>query len=247
VQLRESVRNLAKRVERGSLDLPDPLAREPEVRGNALQRLGHTAAETEATTQDLTLPPVQATQQPAGERTLLEQRSAHRAPPGALITATSVRGVRSMAGPTGGSAPEGSDSSAPALKTGLRVLVAEDNLTNQIIVEHLLQKLGCQVVVAATGVEALDRLSEDRFDLVLMDCQMPELDGYEATRRLRASAGENRDVPVIALTANAVAGDRERCLAAGMNDHLTKPIGLAELQAGLERWSRDLDESETTG
>jgi len=122
-----------------------------------------------------------------------------------------------------------------ALPAGLRVLVAEDNPTNQIIAQHMLEKLGCQVVVAADGIEALAQLTESAFDVVLMDCQMPALNGYEATRQLRQLPIENASIAVIALTASAVAGDREKCLEAGMDDYLTKPISMGELRAGLAR------------
>ncbi len=169
----------------------------------------------------------------------LSQRAAHRTGPHALLTEASVRSIASESRSVGESEHRVVEEPADevGLKPGLRVLVAEDNPTNQLIVQHMLELLGANVEVAATGVEALRHLSEAEFDLVLMDCQMPQLDGYETTRRLRAGAGENRDIPVIALTASAIAGDRERCLESGMDDHLTKPIGMAELQAGIERWA----------
>ena len=130
-------------------------------------------------------------------------------------------------------------SSAPAvaavLKPGIRILVADDNAVNQKVATHLLKKLGAEVHVVGNGIEALDALRTREFDLVLMDCQMPEMDGYEATRQLRASNGahKNRNIPVIALTANALAMDREKCIAAGMNDYLTKPIDRARLEQAL--------------
>ena len=119
---------------------------------------------------------------------------------------------------------------APAL-LGLRVLLAEDHLVNQMLAARLLQGMGARVQVTGDGLEALSALREADFDVVLMDCQMPQMDGYEATRQLRSPAGRVRNprIPVIALTAHALAADREKCLAAGMNDYLTKPINPALL------------------
>ena len=120
----------------------------------------------------------------------------------------------------------------------LAVLLVEDNLINQQLALRLLEKLGHHVTIAGDGVEALKALHERPFDLVLMDCQMPEMDGYEATRRIRSGQTKalNPNIPVIALTANAMKGDREIALAAGMNDYLTKPLKSAELRSMLYRW-----------
>ena len=121
----------------------------------------------------------------------------------------------------------------------LRVLLAEDNLVNQIVASGLLRKLGCTVTVVGNGDLALIAAQAGGFDLVLMDCQMPGLDGYDATRALRAheAAQALPRVPVIALTANALDGDRQRCLAAGMDDYLSKPIDPDVLIACLRRWA----------
>lgn len=126
----------------------------------------------------------------------------------------------------------------PSPQLGLRVLLVEDNSVNLAVAQRLLQVLGCSVVTANDGEQALQRLDTQRFDLVLMDCQMPVLDGYQATRRWRARETENGAVrlPVVAMTANAMAGDRERCLQAGMDDYLSKPVNRASLQACLQRW-----------
>jgi CheY-like chemotaxis protein len=120
---------------------------------------------------------------------------------------------------------------------GARVLLAEDNVVNQMLARRLLERLGATVTIADTGMAAIERLSISAFNVVLMDCQMPELDGYEATRRIRkGAAGEAaRTVPIIALTANALSGDRERCLESGMDDYLAKPINPDELRKKLER------------
>ncbi|WP_313739419.1 response regulator [Pseudomonas sp.] len=118
---------------------------------------------------------------------------------------------------------------------GARILLVEDNPVNQLVAKGMLIKLGCQVQVAANGVEALECLHNQPFDLVLMDCNMPMMDGYEATRRIRQLAGRS-ELPVVALTANAMPEERERCRAAGMNDYLAKPFRREQLQALIERW-----------
>ena len=119
----------------------------------------------------------------------------------------------------------------------LSFLVAEDNVVNQMIIEAMLRQLGHKVAVAANGRRALEALARDHFDVVLMDCNMPELDGLEATRQLRAGAAGVRDVhvTVIALTANAMDGDREACLAAGMDDFLSKPVSIQTLRQAIDR------------
>ncbi|WP_306606322.1 ATP-binding protein [Azonexus sp.] len=129
--------------------------------------------------------------------------------------------------------------SALTLPEGTQVLLVEDNLVNQKVAAALLNKLGCVHVIADNGAEALRLLGEQQFDVVLMDCQMPVMDGFEATRRLRAGqAGDAmRTVPVIAMTANAMQGDREECLACGMDDYLAKPVNNATLKAALARWT----------
>jgi len=131
--------------------------------------------------------------------------------------------------------------SAPSPQLGLRVLLVEDNSVNLAVAQRLLQVLGCSVVTATDGQQALQCLHTQRVDLVLMDCQMPVLDGYQATRRWRAheaDTGAPRQ-PIVAMTANAMAGDRERCLQAGMDDYLSKPVNRASLQACLQRWQGD--------
>jgi PAS domain S-box-containing protein len=134
-------------------------------------------------------------------------------------------------------APVAAAATATQIFSSLKVLLAEDNIVNQKLAVRLLQQLGAEVRVAANGLEALAALREADFDVVLMDCQMPELDGYEATRQLRTvQAGvRNPGIPVIALTAHALATDRAKCLAAGMNDYLTKPIDPTRLQQALTK------------
>ncbi|WP_335945350.1 response regulator [Pseudomonas sp. G166] len=116
-----------------------------------------------------------------------------------------------------------------------RVLLVEDNPVNQLVAKGMLVKLGCEVSVASHGVEALDQLEQRVFDLVLMDCNMPVMDGYEASRQIRRS-GRWSDLPIVALTANAMPEERERCRVAGMNDYLSKPFRREELAALLDQW-----------
>jgi PAS domain S-box-containing protein len=139
---------------------------------------------------------------------------------------------------TGGPRTQRADIAPAALAlSGMRILLAEDNPVNQKLATRLLQKLGAEVQVAVNGIEALQALRQSSFDAVLMDCQMPQMDGYEATRRIRgADAGvKNPHIPVIAVTAHAQAADRTKCLEAGMNDYLTKPINPAHLQQALTK------------
>jgi len=119
-----------------------------------------------------------------------------------------------------------------------RILLAEDNATNRDLALRLLERQGHQVEVATNGLEALECLSRRTFDLVLMDCQMPEMDGFQAVQaiRSRAVAGIDPDIPVIAMTAGALHTDRENALAAGMDDYLAKPINLRDFEACLQRW-----------
>jgi signal transduction histidine kinase/ActR/RegA family two-component response regulator len=122
--------------------------------------------------------------------------------------------------------------------TGRRLLLVEDNELNAWLAQRLLQALGFEVIVAANGALTVERWAAETFDLVLMDCQMPVLDGYAATRQIRAfeSSRGARRTPVIAITANTLAGDREACLTAGMDDYLGKPYTVKELQRVLVRW-----------
>jgi two-component system sensor histidine kinase/response regulator len=118
-----------------------------------------------------------------------------------------------------------------------RVLVAEDNPVNQVVATKMLEKFGCEVDVAANGEDALSKSAETVYDVILMDCQMPLLDGYAATAAIRLREVEGPHTPIIALTANAMQGDRERCIDAGMDDYLSKPLDPALLRAAVERWA----------
>jgi CheY-like chemotaxis protein len=130
----------------------------------------------------------------------------------------------------------------PTAGSLLRVLLAEDNAVNRLVVIRLLEKQGHHVVAAASGTEALAALSRENYDVVLMDVQMPDMDGFEATRTIRTmEKGTGRHQQIIALTAHAMIGDRERCLEAGMDAYLSKPINATELYEVLESCSQALD------
>jgi light-regulated signal transduction histidine kinase (bacteriophytochrome)/ActR/RegA family two-component response regulator len=118
---------------------------------------------------------------------------------------------------------------------GRRILVAEDDLTNQLVIEGMLQLHGFEVAIAGSGLSALDALQEQGCDLILMDCQMPDMDGYQTTKRIREMEGD-RHTPIIALTASVLPEDRQRCLDAGMDDYLSKPIGMRALLEALIKW-----------
>ncbi|MFN8126988.1 MAG: response regulator [Candidatus Nanopelagicales bacterium] len=127
----------------------------------------------------------------------------------------------------------GADSDA----TGMKVLLAEDNAVNRNVAVGMLELLGVEVEVVQDGQQVLSELERSAFDLVLMDCQMPVVDGFEATRRIRSGPGPNSDVTIVAMTANAMAGDRERCIEVGMNDYISKPFTLDQLAEVFARWS----------
>jgi signal transduction histidine kinase/CheY-like chemotaxis protein len=130
---------------------------------------------------------------------------------------------------------------AAAEPNGGRVLLVEDNEVNQILASEVLRDAGYTVGIAGDGLEALAAFARERWDLILMDIQMPQLDGFEATRRLRA---EGASLPIIAMTANAMAGDRERCLEVGMSDYLSKPLDLDQLVARVGTWFAHLAEQD---
>jgi CheY-like chemotaxis protein len=119
---------------------------------------------------------------------------------------------------------------------GWRILLAEDNAVNQTLAVRMLEKRGHQVAVVGTGKAALAALAQHSFDLILMDVQMPELDGFEATAAIRARERESGGhLPIIAMTAHAMKGDQERCLAAGMDGYVAKPMKAADLYAAIDR------------
>jgi len=119
---------------------------------------------------------------------------------------------------------------------GINILVVEDNAVNQEVALGMLNKIGFQAEVADNGQEGVDALEAGNFDLVLMDCQMPVLDGYAATGKIRKREGNGHRTPIIALTANAMTGDAEKCLAAGMDDYLSKPFEPEALEEKIVFW-----------
>ena len=159
--------------------------------------------------------------------------------PGVTVLSQPLKS-RALAAALSGAAPEAHwVSRAPEVERldGASVLLVEDNAVNQRVAQKMLEKLGCRVVVAKHGGEALERLAAEKFDVVLMDCQMPEMDGYEATRRIRGRMGL-AELPVVALTAAAFPEDLTRCREAGMNDHVSKPVTLEVLSEVLRKWIR---------
>jgi signal transduction histidine kinase/DNA-binding response OmpR family regulator len=152
------------------------------------------------------------------------------------VVGVGAQSVPQRAGAVVAAAP----SPAPLTLATARVLLAEDNAMNQEIALEMLEDTGYRVTLAENGRQALAALASEAFDVVLMDCQMPELDGFEATRVLRRQESEagRRRTPVIALTANAVSGDSQRCLEAGMDDYVAKPYGRDKLLAVLARWTQ---------
>jgi len=123
-------------------------------------------------------------------------------------------------------------------KPDVRILLAEDNFTNQVVTQALLGKLGFQAQIVTNGTEVIEALQKASWDIVLMDCEMPGMDGYEATRRIRSrqAVTQNPEIPIVALTAHALTGDRERCLQAGMDDYISKPVDPKRLAEVLAKW-----------
>jgi CheY-like chemotaxis protein/HPt (histidine-containing phosphotransfer) domain-containing protein len=147
----------------------------------------------------------------------------------------SVIGASATSASRGSGIPQGLVESQPPLRA--HVLIAEDNAVNQKVAVRTLEKLGCRVDVAANGREAVEALSRHTYDCIFMDCQMPEMDGYEATAAIRQrQADGDAHVPIIAMTAHAMPGDRERCLVAGMDDYVSKPAKPDDLLAILRKW-----------
>ncbi len=120
--------------------------------------------------------------------------------------------------------------------TGKKILVAEDYFVNQEVTQDILELMDLTVDIAENGVEALEKYNQDSYDAILMDIQMPELDGYQTTAEIRKIEGTNKHTPIIALTANALSGDREKCLKAGMDDYISKPIEAERLEAILKKY-----------
>jgi PAS domain S-box-containing protein len=168
-------------------------------------------------------------------------------------TPTTVYGASGLAAvrkvPVEGATPRaGLDAPSPAAAAGLRVLLAEDNLVNQRLALRQLRRLGHAAEAVGNGLEVLEALRRQHYDILILDCQMPELDGYETARRLRQQEVPMAGRPalqIVAMTANAMPEDRDRCLAAGMDDYISKPVRLPELEAALERAARRMARSES--
>ncbi len=135
----------------------------------------------------------------------------------------------------------------PDLKIKGTVLVVEDNVVNQKVATKIIEKLGYHTEVANDGLEALERTKSTTYDLVFMDCQMPVMDGFETTAEIRRHEGESRHTPIVAMTAHAMRGDRERCLHAGMDDHIAKPITLSTVKGLLQKWLPQSQDDEGDG
>ncbi len=131
----------------------------------------------------------------------------------------------------------------------MKILVAEDNLVNQLMMKKILEKMGMSVIVANNGATALEILEKNPCDIVLMDCQMPIMDGWEATRKIREGSrpGIDPKIPIIAMTAYAMSGDRERCLEVGMSDYLPKPVDYRSLSTKIEAWLTPVSSSHPNG
>jgi TMAO reductase system sensor TorS len=127
---------------------------------------------------------------------------------------------------------------AKTFRCHANILVVEDNMVNQLVARKQLERYGARVTVAANGLEAVEAIGRERYDLVFMDCQMPEMDGFEATRAIRRAEGEDpaNPLPIVALTANAFSGDEKRCRDAGMNEFLTKPLRPVQMVRALMKW-----------
>ncbi len=133
------------------------------------------------------------------------------------------------------------ESLAETIRPGARVLLAEDNLTNQVVACGLLRKFGIEAMVVPNGQAAVQAVQLDSYDLIFMDCQMPIMDGLLATATIRSLEPESQHTPIVAMTAHALTGDREKCLAAGMDDYLSKPLSVKALAAALQRWLKRPD------
>ncbi len=123
-------------------------------------------------------------------------------------------------------------------QTGVPVLLVEDNMVNRKLAVLILERVGCRVDVALDGAEGVEKYKSGHYVAIFMDCQMPVMDGYEATRVIRKLEAGNSHIPIIAVTANAMKGDKEKCLACGMDDYISKPLRPHDLQEAVSRWCK---------
>jgi signal transduction histidine kinase/CheY-like chemotaxis protein/ligand-binding sensor domain-containing protein len=174
------------------------------------------------------------------QKTSLEQYNFSAIFPKPVRHGTLVRALEKLWGqPQETPAPAAAHQPSPTEGNSLasiRILIAEDNATNQILARRMIEKIGYKVDTVANGREAIEVMSRIRYHLVLMDCQMPEMDGYEATKEIRRLENNTRHVPIIALTANASPDERSHCLSLGMDDYLSKPVRLPDLTRIVKRW-----------
>jgi CheY-like chemotaxis protein len=140
--------------------------------------------------------------------------------------------------PSEKAAPQDAESSIVPGSKGHALLV-EDNLVNQKVAARMLERIGWRIDVVSSGMQSLAAVRRTKYDLVFMDCQMPDMDGFQSTQAIRMLGGAFETLPIVAMTANAMEGDRERCLAAGMNDYISKPVVMTELRRVIERYARD--------
>lgn len=159
-------------------------------------------------------------------------------PTPAAPSAPQTRQAPSEQAPPAAPSPQAADEAPTPRKADPRILLVEDQLTNRLVVENILENMGLKTVHAENGEEAVEKARGEVFDLVLMDVQMPVMNGFDATREIRRleEASDRGHMPIIAVTANAMQGDREKCLESGMNDYIAKPIQIPELQAMIERY-----------
>ena len=150
----------------------------------------------------------------------------------------SKRTSHSIAAPVETAQSPGKSSLADVFSgVNIRILVAEDNVVNQKVAIRMLQRMGLRADVAANGHEAVQMFGLVPYDVILMDCHMPELDGYEASRQIRRLEAVGRSVVIVAMTAEAMAGAREACLASGMDDYISKPVKVQDLLTVLQKWA----------
>jgi len=189
----------------------------------AIGKRGHGEAARQAGIAAYLEKPVRQSQLHACLVAVLAEAAVEESSVPALVTRHSLREVAGLPG-------------TPAAPSSRRILVADDLAVNRTVATIQLRRLGHQADCVANGIEAVAALAARDYDLVLMDCQMPEMDGFQATQQIRQREGAGKHTTIIALTASALAGDREKCLAAGMDDYITKPVKAEALRRTLERW-----------